>query len=262
MRYELILLGVIQGLTEWMPISSTGHLKLAEVMLGLHLPLLFSVLLHVGTLIVTTVFFRNEVQRTLRTLVKLDFKSEDGLILKGIIAGSISTAIMGLATLALLEALSNDEIELIGLSFIISGLTICLTRIKAAERNHGHVSLGSAIIIGAVQGLSIIPGLSRSGLTISAALMLGVKREEAFKFSFLLSIPAVLGGLIVMLFTQSGILFESGIGCGEIFAGVITSMLLGFISLKILRRYLHHFHKFAFYPLLLGSALILSRALI
>lgn len=259
-RHDLILLCIIQGLTEWLPISSTGHLKLTEIMLGLNLPLLFSLALHVGTLIVTIVFFRAEVKRVLRTLIKLDFRSEDGLIVKGIIVGSISTALVGLAAMALLEKFFTDGIEFIGLSFMTSGLIVYLSKVKVADKN--HIDLSSALIIGAVQGLSIIPGLSRSGLTISVALMLGIRHEEAFKFSFLLSILAITGGLIMMLFTQSGALFEAGFGYGEMLIGALISMLLGFISLKIVRRLLRHFHKFALYPLLLGSTLILLKGLL
>ncbi|MEM2321509.1 MAG: undecaprenyl-diphosphate phosphatase [Candidatus Bathyarchaeia archaeon] len=254
MRFEIILLGVIQGLTEWLPISSTGHLKLAEIILGLRLPLLFDIILHMGTLAITILFFRSDVKEVLRALVKLDlYKSEGGIMLQRILISTAFTATIGPLIMSL-ESLFH-EVKMIGRLFLVSGLIIYLSKIKV-DRDK-HVNPGEAALIGAMQGFSVLPGLSRSGLTISAALMLGVRREEAFKFSFLLSIPAILGGLIITLITQHDALQKVELGAGEILLGAFISAFLGYFSLKILRRTLKHFHNFAFYPLLLGSLLVL-----
>lgn len=254
MRLEIILLGVIQGLTEWMPISSTGHLRLAEIILGLRLPILFDIILHVGTLAITVLFFRDDIKKILRALARLNISEpEGGILLQRIIVGAVFTAITGFIT-APLESLFHEK-KIIGLSFLLSGITLYLSKMGITRK--GFIDFKRAAVIGAVQGLSILPGLSRSGLTISTALMLGVEREEAFKFSFLLSIPAILGGLIVTSVAQHSALQGAGLEFGEIFLGTLISAILGYLSLKILRRTLKHLHKYALYPLLLGSLLIL-----
>ncbi|MEM1586625.1 MAG: undecaprenyl-diphosphate phosphatase [Candidatus Bathyarchaeia archaeon] len=174
-------------------------------------------------------------------------------MLQRILIGTIFTAITGFITLPL-EPLFH-EITMIGILFLLSGLITYSSRIRPGGEN--HIDFKRAALIGLVQGFSILPGLSRSGLTISVALMLGVERKEAFKFSFLLSIPAVLGGLVITLITQHNILYEAGLDLGDLFLGALISALLGYFSLNILRKTLKYFHKFAFYPLLLGFLLTL-----
>lgn len=254
MRYEAILLGIIQGLTEGFPVSSTGHLKLAERAFRLQLPSLFTIILHAGTLAATTIFFRKDIEKMLRALIRLDLsRSEGGTIFQRIIIGTIFTAITGLVTI-IIEPLFY-EVRAMGILFLLSGLSTYLSRIKIPEKR--HISFKEAALIGAVQGFSLLPGLSRSGLTISAALMLGVEREYSFKFSFLLSIPAVLGGLIITLITQHEILYKTRLEIEDIFFGILTSALLGYISLKLLKKTLRYFHNFAFYPIFLGLLLTL-----
>jgi len=254
MRLEIILLGIIQGLSEWLPISSTGHLKLAEFFLGLKLPLLFDIFLHVGTLIVTIFFFRADVQKILVALAKLDFKSKEGMLIPHIIIGSIPTAIIGFTITNLLENVFH-EIRFLAFAFIVSGLFVYFSKMGKCRRN--EIDYKSAIIIGVVQGFSIIPGLSRSGLTIAVALMLGVKREEAFKFSFMLSIPAIIGALILTFTTQFNDLFATEIELLDLLFGTLTAALVGYASLKFLSKFLHKFHLFAFYSLSLGFLLTL-----
>jgi len=249
---KIIMLGAIQGLTEWLPVSSTGHLKLTEILFGLSPPLLFDVILHVGTLIVTIFFFRDEIRRILAALIKFDFKSREGCLALRIIVGSVPTAIIGFILLKLLED-AFQRISVISIAFIASGLLVGLSKMGRCEKD--YVDYKSAIIIGIVQGFSIIPGLSRSGSTISVALILGIKREEAFKFSFLLSIPAVLGALFATICYLSDPLLTAGIDPASLIIGSFVAMLLGYISLKILHRFLYKFHVFAFYPLILGFSL-------
>lgn len=250
---RIILLGVIQGLTEWLPISSTGHLKILEIFLGLSPPILFDIALHLGTLIVTIFYFRFEIWKILVTLVKLNFKSREGYLSLQIITGLIPTAIISLIILRFLENAFQESI-LLAIAFVSSGLTIYFSRIRKPTKS--YVDFKSAIMIGVAQGLSIIPGLSRSGLTISVALMLGVNREEAFKFSFLLSIPAILGALIITIYYQANALLTAGIDPLSLLIGSFVAMLLGYFSLKILHKFLYKFHLFAFYSLSLGLFII------
>ncbi|MEM1582051.1 MAG: undecaprenyl-diphosphate phosphatase [Candidatus Bathyarchaeia archaeon] len=259
MRLEVILLGVIQGLTEWLPISSTGHLRLAEILLGLSLPLVFDIILHVGTLAVTVFFFRAELKKILSDIIKSNFKSEGGTILLRIIVGSIPTAIIGIAITFFLEEIFRGVASL-AVSFLISSFLIYISKLRTQVKD--IVDYKSAVIIGLAQGFSIIPGLSRSGLTISVALILGIKREEAFKFSFLLSIPAISGALIVMVCSQFTVFSSVNLEWIDLLIGVFIAMCLGYISLRILRRILHKFHVFAFYSLFLGLLLIAASVLI
>ncbi|MCX8171253.1 MAG: undecaprenyl-diphosphate phosphatase [Candidatus Bathyarchaeota archaeon] len=254
MRFETILLGLIQGLTEWLPISSTGHLRLFELLLGLRLPLLFEVILHIGTLAVTVLFFRVEVKKILTGLIRFDFRSKEVSIVPKIFVSLILSAAAGISINFFLKDIFYSMMPL-GAAFFLSGLIIYTSKRSKCTRD--LVDYRSAAIIGVMQGLSIIPGLSRSGLTISTALILGIKREEAFKFSFLLLIPSVFGALIALIFSEINILMEASLEPIDLFFGCFTAALSGYASLKILRSFLHKFHLFALYLLPLGFLLIL-----
>lgn len=250
---EIIVLSLIQGLTEWLPISSTGHIRLAEHFFGLKLPLLFDAVLHVGTLLVTIIFFKDDIKGILMALIKLDFKSNEGRMIKMIIIGSFPTMLIGLVVSRFLEEIFSSILP-IAFSFIFSGLTVYLSKIGREKKK--YVDWKSAVIIGIAQGLSTIPGLSRSGLTIATALILGIKRDEAFKFSFLLSIPAILGALMLTAHAQFGTPPAAGVKLFNLLIGFLISMVVGYMSIRALKRIIRRFHMFAFYSLLLGFSII------
>jgi undecaprenyl-diphosphatase len=253
---KTIILGIIQGLTEWLPISSTGHLKLAEQFLDLKVPILFDVILHVGTLIVILFFFRKDIKHILSAFARFDFKTEDGKLIPLIIVGTIPTALIGLVFGEQIESTFQTTLP-IATAFIICGIILYST--KTSKEKTDRISYMTAIIIGIAQGIAIVPGISRSGATIAAALLFGIKREKAFKFSFLLSIPAIIGALGLTLYTQFDKLTIAGLGWTEIFAGMTVAMLVGYFALKILWKILfkEKFHFFAFYCWLLGVLLII-----
>jgi undecaprenyl-diphosphatase len=136
---------------------------------------------------------------------------------------------------------------------------VILYSTKAGKEKTERISYWMAIMIGIAQGVAIIPGISRSGTTIAVALLLGVNREKAFKFSFLLSIPAILGALSLTLLTEFGALASAGLGWTEILAGTTVSMFVGYFALKLLWKTIAKgkFHLFAFYCWLLGITLII-----
>jgi undecaprenyl-diphosphatase len=249
-----IILGAIQGLTEWLPISSTGHLKIAEHFLGLKVPILFDVILHVGTLIVVLVFFRKDIKNILSALLRLDFKTDYGKLIPLIIVGTIPTALIGLAFGEFIEGVFQGLLP-IATAFILCG--VVLYSAKAGKEKTENIGYLAALIIGIAQGIAIIPGISRSGATIAVALLLGIKRERAFKFSFLISIPAILGALGLTLYTQSNELTTVGLGW-EVLAGMAVAIFVGYFALKLLWKILakQKFHFFALYCWLLGAALI------
>jgi undecaprenyl-diphosphatase len=253
---QSIILGFIQGTTEWLPISSTGHLRIAEYFFGLSVPLLFDVVLHVGTLLVTLIYFRNAVKNVLLALWHRDFQSEDGKLIVPIVIGMVPTALMAVL-------IGNDldryfsSLPLLGAGFIAGGIVLFTSKFGAERKN--NISYPEAFLIGIMQGISIIPSISRSGLTIAVALLLGIKREVAFKFSFLLSIPAVIGALGFTLYQEQGAFSLAGIGALEIAASLAVTVAVSFLALKLLWKTLaaKKFHLFFSYCLIVGIALII-----
>lgn len=252
---QAIILGFIQGITEWLPISSTGHLKIAEQILGLTLPLLFDVTLHVGTLIVILLFFRKDIKLILEALVKGEITSENGKMISLIIVGTVPTALIGLVLSSTIEAYFSSFM-LIAAAFLTCGIVLYLS--KTGREQKENITYMVALAIGAAQGIALIPGLSRSGLTIAMALLLGLRREKAFKFSFLLSVPAIVGALCVAIYEQHEMLTLVGVGWPEILVGITVSLIVSYLALKFLWKALasKKFYLFAFYCWLIGILLL------
>ncbi|RJS78719.1 undecaprenyl-diphosphate phosphatase [Candidatus Bathyarchaeota archaeon] len=243
---KIILLGIVQGITEWLPISSTGHLKIFEHYLGLKTPILFDITLHIGTLIVVLIFFRKEVIEILKALAKLDFKTEYGQLIPLIIVGTIPTAVIGLIFGDLIEK-SFQVIPPIAVAFTICGLILYPTKIMKEKKD--EITYLDVILIGIAQGISIIPGISRSGITIATALLLGLKRDKAFKFSFLLSIPAIIGAFSLEFYKEHSQLTASGLSWTGILVGTVITMVVGYLTLKLLWKIItkRKFYLFAYY---------------
>ncbi len=261
---QTLILGLIQGIAEWLPISSTAHLKLVEDFLGLAVTPLFNLVLHAGTLTVLIFFFRKEVKSILVALVHLDFRSENGSLIPRIIVATIPTAAVGLLySMFLTEPGSPiyvnglESVPAIAVTFLIGATFVYST--KFAKEDKDVLSYKMALIMGLAQGFSIFSGLSRSGVTISTALLLGLQRKKAFKFSFLLSIPAVLGDLAFEAYVDRGQLATTGLGSFEIALGVAAAMIAGYFALKLVFRVIQgrKFHYFAYYTWALGIALLI-----
>jgi undecaprenyl-diphosphatase len=254
---ETIILGIIQGLTEWLPISSTGHLRLAEKLLfkEVPIPIFFDVALHVGTLAVILLFFRRDIKQILSSLARLDFKSEYGRLIPLIIVGTVPTALIGLFFGVMIENLFQKLLP-IAVAFVFCGIWLYFTRF--GKEKSGGITYSMALLLGVAQGIAIIPGISRSGVTLSTALLLGIGREKAFKFSFLLSFPAIIGALGIILYREPTTLASAGVGWIEISVGVVSAMLIGYFALKLLWKTIagSQFHYFAFYCWVLAAVLI------
>ena len=217
---------------------------------------LFDVILHVGTLIVVLVFFRKEVGNILSSLAHLDFEAENGKMAPLIIVGVIPTILIGLVFGWPIQNTFEDILP-IGIAFLLCG--IMLYSSKFGKEKTDHINYSTAMMMGIVQGIAIIPGISRSGATIAVALLLGIKREKTFEFSFLLSIPAILGALGYTAYTQFSELASAGLEWSEILAGAIVAMFVGYLALKLLWKTMAEgkFHLFAFYCWILGAVLVL-----
>ena len=253
----IALLGIIQGLTEFLPVSSSGHLVLFQNIFGLKEPQIFAdVMLHVGTLISLFVFLRQELLQLFKgffLFLKAPRKNFDEPRIKQIFAlavASVPTFFIGYFFSDFFESLFAS-LRTVGLALIFTGCYLFLTKwAKRRPRNF----LSHPFVIGILQGAAIVPGFSRSGLTIGGALFLGWSREDAARFSFLLSIPAI-GGAAVF---QWGKIDPGSQPWPIIFIGVVVSAIVGYIALTLLISIIHKgkFHAFSYYCFVAGITAI------
>jgi undecaprenyl-diphosphatase len=275
---QAIVLGIVQGLTEWLPISSSGHLALVQLAMDLEVPIFYDVILHIGTLAGVFAIYRRDIAGILRSTVASGKGSskrksiEEGgrgeeevakypqgrRMLWLIILGTIPTGIIGLAFRSFFESSFYDPVS-IAVGFIITGALVLVTGLLKP----GQKKLGSAdaILIGIGQGISIFSSISRSGATLSAGLFRGVEREQLVRYSFLLSIPAILGAAaidVVAMDEQQKAQLAS-IGVESYIAGAVVSAAVGYASIRILIKLVTKgkFYLFAFYCFAIGVATLL-----
>lgn len=254
---EAIFLGFIQGLTEWFPVSSSGHLALFQNLLGMEVPVLFDIYLHVGTLLVLFIFFWKEIRDIFSDLLRLDFKSENSKLAGFILVGLVFTTIIGLTFHDQFSAMF-DNLLYVGIAFLFTGVILTLSGM--VKRGYRKVNFLDSILIGLFQGISLIPGVSRSGATIGIGLFRGVDRVKVAKFSFLLSMPAIIGASVVESFGMSQIaipfLMEN---FSAIILGVLASAITGYVCLKWLMKLVESgkFHYFAYYAFAIGIVTII-----
>ena len=248
---ETIILSIVQGLTEWLPISSSGHLAITQQLLNIQVPVIFDVCLHLGTLFSVLYFFKRDVIGMLKAFIKLDFKSREGKLVVFTLLGVLPTAIIGLMFRDFIESLFTNML-VVGTGLAITGLFLFVSKLKSGK---GKLTHHRSVLIGLAQGIATIPGLSRSGLTISVGLMLGVERETAFKYSFLLSIPTILGAA----FLDMRDIEVYQIDATLLLVGIGLSAFLGYLSIKILTKIYQKksgFSMFAYYCWLLSFLLL------
>jgi undecaprenyl-diphosphatase len=247
---EVFILAVVQGLTEWLPISSSGHLVITQKALGLNLPLIYSVMLHLGTLIVVLTAFRKDITNIIKAVAKRDFQTEQGKLALFIVVGSIPTAIIGFTFHDFLESLFSN-LPAVGAALLITGAILFLS-----EKRTGNKKLDTtdSLLIGLAQAIAIIPGISRSGATISTALLRKIDKTTAFKYSFLLSAPAIAGATLM----ESKQLALGNIDPIPLLLGTIVSMIIGYASLKTLQKIVMNekIHLFAYYCWTVGLMII------
>jgi undecaprenyl-diphosphatase len=191
--FRAIVFGIIQGLTEFLPVSSSGHLELAKYFLGDNqVPaesMLMTVTLHAATALGTLLVFRRDVWEILRGLFR-GHREEVSFSLK-IILSMIPAVFIGFTLDEQLESLFDRRIVFVGLMLLVTGLLLILA--DRAHRTNQPVGFGHALIIGLAQAIAVLPGISRSGATISTSVLLGIDREKAARFSFLMVVPLILG---------------------------------------------------------------------
>ena len=257
--FETTLLGAVQGLTEFLPVSSSGHLALARIFLGVNEPSLsYDLVLHISTTLATLIYFSRDLCTLCcewgYALFNRNARKWNGWRVGcGVIIGSFFTAPIGLLLKDTVENLSQNSLAVsIGL-LMTSFLLISSKFIKERE---SCISASNAAIVGIVQGLAVFPGVSRSGSTIWAGLFLGLKKEEAFRFSFLLSIPAILGATLLQAKDVGGAAaFHASLPEGWLI-GATLSFVFGYASLVMLKKLVtsSQWWLFGVYTFLLGSA--------
>lgn len=232
---EALILGILQGVTEWLPVSSSGHLVIGEEMLGLPAEenLLFDLMVHLGTVFAVCLYFRKELLRIVRALIP---RSEcgperDQLRLLGamIVVGTIPIAVVGLLLSGDIEDIFS--LRLVGLALIVNAVVL-FTAERIASDKKRSVRLIDAVVIGLFQAAAIVPGISRSGFAISGGLMRGVEREAAATFAFLLSVPALLGAFaygVVALERYDAEALTMAVG-------LVSAFVVGLASIDILLR--------------------------
>ena len=255
---ETIFLGIIQGLTEFLPVSSSGHLVVGRNLIGFREPeLLLDTALHFGTLLAICIYFRKDIGKMVEGVWALRKKENRtgkpgpyAVLALMVIVGSIPTALIGLIFKDPLESLFGS-VTIVGMMLAITGIIVAVTRfIPETHGKKDRVNIIAALCIGVAQGLAIVPGISRSGSTIVCGLALGLNRDLAGRFSFLLSLPAIAGALLLQLDTAA----ITRVGLVPLVLGFLTSAVVGFLALKVLMRMVRkgHFYYFAPYCWAIG----------
>lgn len=247
--FQAVILGVVQGITEFLPISSDGHLAIAQQYFKLTGVLTFDVFLHLATLVAVIIFFWSDL---------LKLKIKDWLVVG---VGTLPAVGFGLFIKDWLEAIMHSPLW-VGLFLILSGVFnfISHSLMSNSREKFDNVNWKKALVIGTFQASAIMPGLSRSGSTIMSGLSQGLDKQAAFKFSFFLAVPAILGAVVLQGFD----LIQTGVGqieVGQYLIGGLAATLTGLFSLKLLSFVVNkaNFAFFGWYCLIIGSGLILSQ---
>ncbi|MGB5646346.1 undecaprenyl-diphosphate phosphatase [Muriicola sp.] len=254
---DAIILGIVQGLTEFLPVSSSGHLELGKAILGdASIPedsLLFTVILHFATALSTIVVFRADVLEILKGLLCFKWNEETRFSLK-IILSMFPAAFIGLFFEERLEGLFGENVLLVGYMLIITALLLYLA--DRAKETDKKVTFLNAFIIGVSQAIAILPGISRSGATISTSVLLGIDKSKAARFSFLMVVPLILGKMAKDLFGGQ-IDFHSA-QIASLGAGFIAAFLAGLVActwmIQLVRQ--SKLQYFAIYCFLVGLVAI------
>ena len=265
---QAIIMGLVQGLAEFLPVSSSGHLVLSKFILGAELgtSALFEILLHVGTLLAVFVFYWKDVLNLIKEGLllikdfflfvfkrkKFDLYLERKMVVF-IIVASIPTAILGLLMEAFLEDLFLSSVVAVGFALLVTGTMLMMIRkMPKSNKTLEEMKGRDAFTIGLVQGIATIPGISRSGSTVTAGLFCGLDKEFAFRFSFLMSIPAILGAAVLKMMDVN--IADLTANAGPYAVGMIVAAVVGYASIRWLKNLIQkdQFHYFGYYCLAVG----------
>jgi undecaprenyl-diphosphatase len=256
-----ILLGIVQGLTEFLPVSSSAHLILARAFFGWEIPgafaLAFDVALHVGTLIAIIAFFRVDILEMIRAVphVVSPGTRVPARLAQRIVIGTVPVVIVGLLFNDYIEHVLRTPLVAAWALTIGAALMFVAERVGARRRGEEQVGWIDALLIGCAQASALIPGMSRSGSTIAMGMLLGLRREAAARFTFLLAIPAMLAAAAKEALALRGMEVPPE-GPQIMVIGVVVSAVVGYLTIKYFLRYLanHRLDVFAYYRWALAAA--------
>ena len=264
--WEALILGIIQGITEFLPVSSSGHLVLLQRIFGIHEPaMVFEAAVHGGTLLAVLAVFRHDILSILRRITQP--------LTLYLIIGTIPAVIVALVFRSWIEEAFTTGFFLGFAFFITSSLLFFSEKLQRRHersspsqiRSQDKMNWIDALVIGLFQTVALIPGVSRSGATISGALFRRLDRNYAARFSFLLSIPVILGGLVLHVknFIDAGRAAEGSIGALPLLIGTISAAIVAFFSMHLLFRIIkkHSLRGFAFYTGILGLLVLTDQYL-
>lgn len=252
---------MVQGLTEFLPVSSSAHLILARAFFGWDLAqfgLAFDVACHVGTLAAVVVYFRHELTAMLRAAPTLATRRQDGAgrMLSLIVLGTVPIIVVGLTMSDLVERWRTPGVAAGALAAGAVGL-LAAERMGAGRRLEETLGAGEAILLGVAQALALVPGVSRSGAILTVAMLVGLRRDAAARFAFLLSVPAILAaaGKAGLDLAAEGLSPDAG---SLMIAGMVTSAVVGYLTVKYFLRYVarHSLDLFAYYRLGLAASVL------
>lgn len=262
--FQSVCLGILQGITEFLPVSSSGHLAVAQKLFKLDdVPLIFDVCLHVATLFAVVIFFRKTIADLLSVFIRMitgksleEDKPKQTMIFS-IIAATVITGIIGIISSHFIE---DMPVKFVCIGFILTGILLLAATFlnksgkKDEESENDTVTIKQGIICGLAQGLGTLPGISRSGSTISGAMLSGVKRKTAGEFSFILSIPAILGAFILEVKDLDTLTSLVSLPC--LVVGLLTAFAAGLGALYVLMKLIKKgkLGYFAIYLIPLGIA--------
>ena len=265
--FHAILLGIIEGLTEFLPVSSTGHITIAEQLLGYPVSspeiTAFTAVIQLGSILAAVVFFRTDIVRIARGWIRGIYDADartspDYRMGWNVIIGSIPIAVVGIAAKSLIEGpLRNLWVVVIGLIGWSAVMWLADRRTAAPGRRENSVNLVDAVFVGVVQCCSLIPGVSRAGATISAGLLRGLDRPTATRFSFFMGIPALVAAAGLEAVSQASTI-SATIGWGPVLVGIVVAFLTGYASIAWLLRFVsrHTFTAFIIYRIAAAAVLI------
>ncbi len=257
--FEALILGIVQGLTEFLPVSSSGHLEIGKALLGIKTSddLLFTVIVHGATVLSTIVVFWKEIVRLFKGLFKFKMNEETDYVLK-IFVSMIPVMIVGLFFKDIVEGFF-ESLLLVGCMLLLTALLLTLATYLGSGKR--EISYRDAFIIGIAQCLAVLPGLSRSGTTIATGLLLGDKKESIAQFSFLMVLIPILGENILSLF--SGEITGSSIPLESLIAGFLGAFLSGWAACKFMIGIVKRgkLVYFAAYCVIVGLIVVLTQVL-
>ncbi|MGY8931300.1 MAG: undecaprenyl-diphosphate phosphatase [Flavobacteriales bacterium] len=253
-----IILGIIQGLTEFLPVSSSGHLEIAKFLLGedklANESLLMTVVLHCATAFSTIVIFRKEILEIFKGLLSFNNNESFWFSVK-IIISMIPAAIIGFFFDSEVELLFNGNLTIVGIMLIVTGLLLFMAdKAKVTEKK---INLKTAFLIGISQAIAIIPGISRSGATISTAVLLGIDKENSAKFSFLMVVPLILGKVSKDILDSENLISDQSLY--PLLIGFIFAFITGIFACKWMIKLVKNskLKYFSYYCFIIGLTVII-----